>query len=56
MIQCSSLPRVREYTMDLIKGSRCLFTPEDCHFPAVSGIHRKLSIHVLSGSLNSSGS
>lgn len=42
MIQCSSLPRVREYTMDLIKGSRCLFKPEDCHFPAVSGIHRKL--------------
>ena len=42
--------------MDLIKGSRCLFKPEDCHFPAVSGIHRKLSIHVLSGSLNSSGS
>ena len=43
VIQCNSLPRGREYKVDLVKGSRCLFKSENFHFPAVSGIHRKLS-------------
>lgn len=53
VIQCNSLPRGREYKVDLVKGSRYCSNLKIFIFLLFLGSTENSPIHVLSGSLNS---